>query len=351
MDPDNPQELAGLLGEAASRKQSIRIGCAPITAEVQIDTTRLNRVLQYEPKDLTISVEAGMLFKDLSTLLSANHQMVPLDPPWHDQVTVGGVLAANLSGPRRRLYGTARDLVIGMTFATLEGKLVQTGGMVVKNVAGLDMAKLMIGSYGTLAAIASVNFKLTPIPKDNGTIVHEFATCADAFTLRDRILKSQLQPSAIDILNPAAAKLCGLETWTLLLEAPALPQRFLKEFGGRMVDPSIWQPVCEFTPSFLEAYPSGITARYGVTHSNMKSLVERFDPHVPVIARAGNGVVFAYFNDASRILRDPHPILDHAPVGIERWPSPGPDFAVMQMIKNMMDPDGLLNKGMLHGRI
>ena len=86
--------------------------------------------------------------------------MVPLDPPFSAGATVGGVVASNSSGPRRRLYGTARDLVIGMQFATLEGKLVQSGGMVVKNVAGLDMAKLMIGSFGTLAAIAVVNFKL-----------------------------------------------------------------------------------------------------------------------------------------------------------------------------------------------
>ena len=88
--------------------------------------------------------------------------MIPLDPPFAQDATVGGVLAANQSGPRRRGYGTARDMVIGMTFATLEGKLIQTGGMVVKNVAGLDMAKMMIGSFGTLAAIATVNFRVHP---------------------------------------------------------------------------------------------------------------------------------------------------------------------------------------------
>src|SRR5437763_1211004 len=121
-------------------------------------------VLQYEPHDLTISVEAGLPWADLTRLLAANRQMVPLDPPF-SAATVGGVMAANSSGPRRRLYGTARDLVIGMTFATLEGKLVSTGGMVVKNVAGLDMGKLMIGSFGTLAAIAVVNFKVLPAPE------------------------------------------------------------------------------------------------------------------------------------------------------------------------------------------
>ena len=119
--------------------------------------------------------------------------MIPLDPPFADRATVGGVVAANTSGPRRRLYGTARDVVIGMKFATLEGKLVQSGGMVVKNVAGLDMAKLMIGSFGTLAAIAVVNFKLAPIPAGE----HELSFCrshrslADAMATRDRILQER----------------------------------------------------------------------------------------------------------------------------------------------------------------
>src|SRR4029453_5257797 len=89
----------------------------------------------------------------------------PTHPPFAEHSTVGGVIATKSSGPRRRLYGTARDLVIGMTFATVEGKLVQSGGMVVKNVAGLDMGKLMIGSFGTLAAIAVVNFKVMPMPE------------------------------------------------------------------------------------------------------------------------------------------------------------------------------------------
>ena len=90
-----------------------------------------------------------MRFAELEGVLAGHRQMLPLDPGWAADSTVGGVVAANLSGPRRRLYGTARDMIIGMTFVTLEGKLISSGGMVVKNVAGLDMAKLMIGSFGT----------------------------------------------------------------------------------------------------------------------------------------------------------------------------------------------------------
>ncbi len=168
-----------------------RLGGAVVPADATVSTSSMRRVLQYEPHDLTISVEAGMPFRELEKLLASNRQMLPLDPPWPES-TVGGVVAANLSGPRRRLYGTARDMIIGMTFATLEGKLIRSGGKVVKNVAGLDMAKLMVGSFGTLAAIAIVNFKVFPMPEGSRTFVMNFTTAAEAFAERDRILRSVL---------------------------------------------------------------------------------------------------------------------------------------------------------------
>src|SRR5215208_4119851 len=169
--PLSTEHLADALASAAAEKRTIRIGGAftknsmagPVApADAIVSTAAMNRILQYEPRDLTISVESGLRWADLTAALAANGQMIPLDPPFSDTATVGGVVAANTSGPRRRVYGSVRDVVIGMKFATVAGKLVQSGGMVVKNVAGLDMAKLMIGSFGTLAGIAVVNFKLAP---------------------------------------------------------------------------------------------------------------------------------------------------------------------------------------------
>src|SRR5207302_11229217 len=180
-------------------------------ADVEISTLSLRRVIQYEPRDLTISVDAGLAWRELSSLLAKNRQMVPLDPPFADSATVGGVVASNTSGPRRRLYGTARDLVIGMQFATLEGKLVQTGGMVVKNVAGLDMAKLMIGSFGTLAAIATINFKLIPIPAASRTLLFNCADVKTATEVRDAAIRSFLNPAAVDIINPVLAAQLSLK--------------------------------------------------------------------------------------------------------------------------------------------
>src|SRR6185295_11657364 len=172
--PDTPQALAEALRALADARQPIRLGGnfskdrlgGPCVAGEVVSTSSMNRLLAYDPRDLTISVEAGMPFAELQRILAEQRQMLPLDPPWLAQSTVGGVVATNLSGPLRRQYGTARDMIIGMTFATLEGKLIASGGMVVKNVAGLDMAKLMIGSFGTLAAIAVVNFKVFPMPPE-----------------------------------------------------------------------------------------------------------------------------------------------------------------------------------------
>ena len=184
IQPETPEQLAAALHAAASKRQTIRLGgnfskdrlggaCAASSVTV---SRALGRLLKYDPRDLTVSVEAGMPFAELERTLAGHRQMLPLDPGWADS-TVGGVVAANLSGPRRRLYGTARDMIIGMTFATLEGKLISSGGMVVKNVAGLDMAKLMIGSFGTLAGDRAGELQSVSDSAARRTWVKRFADC------------------------------------------------------------------------------------------------------------------------------------------------------------------------------
>jgi glycolate oxidase FAD binding subunit len=251
--PRSPEELADLLASAASKKQTItltgafskRLMGGPIEpADVTICTTPLCRVLQYEPRDLTISVEAGMRYGDLSNLLAQNRQMIPLDPPFAGNATIGGIVASNSSGPRRRLYGAARDLVIGMKFATLEGKLIQSGGMVVKNVAGLDMGKIMVGSFGTLAAIAVVNFKLQPKPAEEATFLISSETLEEAMAARDRILKGVMTPAAIDLLNPLAAGQLGYKGHLLAVQVggnTAVIRRCRSEFAA--VDATVLEDV------------------------------------------------------------------------------------------------------------
>jgi glycolate dehydrogenase FAD-binding subunit len=378
LKPETPEELAEALLSAASAGQSITLGGAfskngmagPLPdSGVRISTAGLNRVLKYEPRDLTISVEAGMPYMELTRILAANGQMIPLDPPFFADSTVGGVLAANTCGPRRRLYGTPRDMVIGMKFATVEGKLVQAGGMVVKNVAGLDMAKLMIGSFGTLAAIAVANFKLTPAPPFSRSFALAFDSCAEAVAARDGVLHGVLQPAAIDLLNPEASALLGRSGYQLILQAGGNKQvmeRYARDLAGAEVleaeaEKDLWRKIRNFTPDFLRSRPDGAVVRASCSLSQVGAVMDAV--HGPVLARAGNGVCYGYFSDcqaagawvedaARRLWR---PVIEFSPEDRKRelnlWPCPGDDLAVMKKVKHMFDPGNLLNPGRLYGRI
>src|SRR5260221_1748793 len=310
--PESPEELAAALSAAAAKKQTITLGgrfsknrmAGPIErSDVTISTAKLARVLSYEPKALPISVEAGLPWAELPRLLAENRQMVPLDPPFSSGGTVGGVVSANCSGPRRRLYGTARDLVIGMTFATVEGKLVKSGGMVVKNVAGLDMGKLMIGSFGTLAAIAVVNFKLQPMPQVERLFLLTFDTLDAAIAGRDRILNSVLQPASIDLLNPAAAQILDWSGHILAVQAGGnalVIERYekeLRQIGSlRVAEAADFTAIQEFTPWYLATFEKGAVVRISCTLSQIGEVMKAV--HAPILARAGTGICYAYFKTA-----------------------------------------------------
>ena len=381
LHPATAVDLAGALGEAAAHLRTIqlfgrgskRLMAGPVApADIAISTDALNRVIAYEPNDLTISVEAGIPWSELTTLLAANRQMIPLDPPFSSAATAGGIVAANCSGPRRRLYGTARDCVIGMTFATLEGKLVETGGMVVKNVAGLDMGKLMIGSFGTLAAIASVNFKLAPIPEAERGFLLIFADAASAIAARNRILQSPLQPAAIDILNPAAGAGLGNRSFLLAIRVAgtaAAVERYEREFTSLSegvalegeANETLWAHIREFTPAYLSGHPAGAVVRASCTLKGVEAEMASFEG--PAIARAASGVCYGHFEDVPASMawrrtaegRGCKAVIEFAPEAakptLELWPAPAGDFEIMRRVKHLFDPSNLLNRGRLYGRI
>jgi glycolate oxidase FAD binding subunit len=298
--------------------------------------------------------------------------MVPLDPPFARDATVGGAVASNSSGPRRRLFGTARDLVIGMQFATLEGKLVQSGGMVVKNVAGLDMGKLMIGSFGTLAAIALVNFKLLPVPDVERSFLLSFDSLTQAVAARNRILASTLQPAAIDLLNPPTGATLGNKAWLLAVRAggnAAGVDRYESELatiapGVAFEDArqqTLWAHIGDFTPRFLRTNPNGVVVRVSCTLKELEGVVASFEG--PVVARAGSGVCYGYFEtpgDAETWLAGPGArgvtsVVEFSPEpwksAAELWAEPGGDLELMRRIKHLFDPSNLLNRGRLYRRI
>ncbi|MCS7026596.1 MAG: FAD-binding oxidoreductase [Bryobacteraceae bacterium] len=371
--PQTPEEAAEALRASAAARQQIRIegnnskhraGGAGPEPNVVISTARLDRVLQYEPKDLTISVGAGMPYARFREMLAADGMMTPLDPPFAEQATVGGVIAANSSGPRRRLYGTARDLVIGMTFANLQGKIVSSGGMVVKNVAGLDMAKLFIGSLGTLGLILSINFKLIPKPPGTRTFLFETQSAAQAIEIRNRLLRSVLTPAAVDLLNPAAAANLGFDGWLLAVGASgnaAVLDRFERELSGAQVkqgaeERAFWEHIEEFSARFLQAHPSGAVVRVSTTLEGLAECVARLPGSV--IARAANGVSYAHLTDAAQAPQAyafGKAVMEFGPENRDpsllMWPAVDSGFVIMERIKKMFDPDGVLNIRRMYGRL
>ncbi len=388
--PTTAADLKDALRDAAASHNSIelfggnskKLMAGPVAqSATRISTARLNRILQYEPRDLTISVEAGMPYADLARELARNRQMIPLAGAYSSEATIGGIVAANINESRRRAYGAARDLVIGMEFATLEGKLVRSGGMVVKNVAGLDMGKLMIGSFGTLAAIAILNFKLLPIPEVSRTLLFQFEDLKSALALFQAVTKSGLNPIAADIFNPILSALFsaefGVKGFLLALQFSgnnAVIERCTRETaalcgeaGGSQIlsldeEQRFWNSVASLTPRHLEKFQDGAVVRISTPLSECAEAFATSDNAVH--AMIASGIVRSWFSrtDAasrwlsSAVKRNWKGVIEFAGPRVNRsgltlWPSPGGDFEIMKKIKHMFDPEGLLNRGRLHNLI
>lgn len=382
--PTSANELAEILKEAASRSKSIsvvgnnskRLMAGPMTtADMVISTAGLRRIIQYEKNDLTVSVESGVPFVELQAVLKKNGQMIALDPPFAGQATTGGVVASNFSGPMRRAFGTPRDLVIGMRIATLEGKFVKSGGMVVKNVAGLDIGKLMIGSFGTLAVITSINFRVHSLPQETRTFLLTFPDLESAIEQRNAILSSFLQPIAVDLISPAAAARLDMRGYTLAIRAagsPGVLKRYARDVGNREdvlageQEISWWRIVREFSPEFLQRQPGGVVLRISTNLSDIGHLLKLVSG--PCISHAASGVTYAYLSSwqgvpslwNAAMERGWSAVVEFAPdeirmtkdLWLERSPGHNAEtFAMMKRIKQMFDPHNLLNRSRLYGRI
>jgi glycolate oxidase FAD binding subunit len=202
------EDVAAALKRASDARQSIVIRgggtkmdwSRPATrVDAVLEMRRLNRILAHDHGDLTATIEAGAPLREVNAALARQGQWLPLDPPFADRATIGGLLASNDSGPLRHRFGTPRDLVIGVRLATTDGLLSKAGGKVVKNVAGYDLGKLVTGSFGSLAAIVSATFKLSPLPAASKTIVVEAPDLAALGLIVREVMSSQLEPIAFDV--------------------------------------------------------------------------------------------------------------------------------------------------------
>ncbi len=200
---------AGLAVVPRGGGSALGLGHPATRVDVVLDLSGLARIVEYNPDDLTITVEAGVTAGALAARLAERRQFLPLDPPGAASRTLGGIAATNASGPLRTRYGTLRDLLLGVTFVQADGVVTSGGAKVVKSVSGYDVPKLMVGSLGTLGVVGELTLRLHPWPDAEATWV---VPCPDLGTLQDFVLRladSTVQPGRVELLNGPALAACG----------------------------------------------------------------------------------------------------------------------------------------------
>jgi glycolate oxidase FAD binding subunit len=211
IEPETTTDFAAALRQAADQRRSILVrgagtktdwGRQARAIDVILSTRRLNRLIAHRQGDLTATAEAGATLADVNRALARHGQWLPLDPAFADRATIGGILAANDSGPLRHRYGAPRDLVIGVEVVTPDGRIAKAGGHVVKNVAGYDLSKLVAGSFGSLVAILNATFKLAPLTPASKTLLIEAAGFEALGEMVRAVMGSQLEPQAFELHVP-----------------------------------------------------------------------------------------------------------------------------------------------------
>jgi glycolate oxidase FAD binding subunit len=240
-----PQDYAGAAeafreaAEAGLRVRPVgggtKLDPTPEPADVELSTARLDRIVEHNAGDLTAILQAGVPLARAQEVFAAAGQMLALDPP-DSGATIGGVVATADSGPLRHRYGGVRDLVIGMTVALSDGTVARSGGKVIKNVAGYDLAKLITGSRGTLGVILEVVVRLHPIPVARATAVFE---PANADELGRKMLELSHAPLELESLDVRRE---GRRGMVLARFAGVRAAERAHEAGGRVVegDDELW---------------------------------------------------------------------------------------------------------------
>jgi len=185
---------------------AIELGNPPTRLDIVVDLSGLDRMIEYNPDDLTITVQAGMTIGALAALLAPHRQWLPVDPPGVVTRTLGGVAATNAVGPLRARFGGPRDLLLGARFVQPDGVVTWGGSKVVKSVSGYDVPKLMVGALGTLGVLAELTLRLHPLPETERSWLVVLDRPAAAQDLVARLIDSPLQPSRVELVNDRAAK-------------------------------------------------------------------------------------------------------------------------------------------------
>jgi glycolate oxidase FAD binding subunit len=395
--PTTAAELAEALSSAAADGRAVvpwgagtlqHLGWPAEPEALALRTTALSRIVEYNPADLTITVEAGVALGAVQAALRPHGQWLPWDPPAPGEATIGGLLAVGASGPLRLGYGTPRDWVLGMRVALADGRLVKSGGKVVKNVAGYDAHKLHIGALGTLGVIVEVTLKVAPLPESIETRVFACGSRGAALALAEQMRARPLAPVSLIVL-PAGQSGQGAWLAARFAGVPAAVERQVRaaEAAAAVVDARVvamngaaagelWR---ERANAGLSAPPSAsgkgharadVIIRAGAQPAALGSLLDALERSAPLgrsaaVGFAGVGLAYDRWSAADGTvpalgaalaelrggiaILGGYAVVEYAPAELrprlDPWGPPPPTLPLMRALKAQWDPRGVLNRG------
>jgi glycolate oxidase FAD binding subunit len=388
------------------------LGFPPRRADLVVAMNRLNQVEDLDHENMTVTVAAGVHVSDLQAKLheAGTGFFLPLDPPQADGVTMGGLLATNTSGPRRLLYGTLRDLALGVDVVIAEQlerrSKVQAGGKTAKNVSGYDMSKLYIGSMGTLAIIVSATLKILPLPPERASILGRFEEAAAAWSFTGALEGTQLVPSCVEVYNDQVATILPVNgtgssegsTWVAVgLEGiEEAVEREIQEIDTMMRaegaqdvvvlkeadEVTYWTALGLLSKGVREKHDCSIGVKASVPLSRLhevSGMIENEATKIGVTVyqqgHAGNGIGHAhlamdrgvYSDNEQRLAEmvtalrqqvndmEGSLVVEYAPAAFKQkvdvWGDVGLAFTIMERLKREFDPKNILNPGRFVGGI
>ena len=401
--PSDTQQIAAIMESAHSScagvipwggGTKIATGNLPTRYDIALDVRNLNSLKEYEPTELLVIAGAGMTLSKLNEALAEHNQFLPLNPPHSEKTTIGGILASNAYGYLRDTCGTARDMTLGLRFVRSDGTQVKGGGKVAKNVAGYDLTRLLIGSWGTLGIITEVSLRVRPVPEKQTTVIAGFNKLSSAVDAAFEILNSYFAPTFMIILNRALA---GKITEQMNIDIRN--DVYLLVIGVDELEDTVhWQVdnikrVCQQNHVFmydvlpddavlqarntLRDYPSaeysGAVCKIAATKTgvvNLLNFLQDTKSHtnfsIEILSYFGSGIVYilipfsaacddSFKNEVKefviklRLFAEEHGgfcTMEHAPVWLKKqvpvW-SGFPGETIMRKLKKQFDPNNILN--------
>jgi glycolate oxidase FAD binding subunit len=383
------------------------MGGIPRGMDLILSTLRLNQIVDCDVDNLTLAVQSGITLSEVQKLLAGKGKgyFLPLDPPFTEQATLGGIVATNSSGPRRFIYGTARDLVIGLKTVFPNGDVVVSGGKTVKNVSGYDLGKSLIGSMGTLGILCEMTCRLLPIPEKAATLLLPFAGLKESGSLVQKILKSQLLPASIEMLNAATLRqiketlppfpngnyllAIGLEGVTETVDRQISEMGEMGKTEGALEGATLfaerhhafWTALQDLPKRLFRASPNLLALKSNFLISKgadmlgyHETLVRDLGQDCAMVCHCGNGILYSYLPVGEElqtkknaliefiaklttlaVKNEGNLVVESSPLMIKEkidvWGEPRSDLRIVRRLKEEIDPAGILNPGRFVGGI